>query len=92
MKGPKDYYLRRCSLSLRYKIKKVIPHKSWKSIFSNSWVINETTKSIKLAVPADLAGLAQENYAKKIQVLTGKSVKIIPGTDDLSAIIQDTFS
>ena len=93
LKGPNQYYLRRCSLELRYKIKKVIDYKSWKTIFSNSWVLNETTKSITLAVPDGMADLAQENYARKIQVLTGKSVKIIPGTDDLSAITQEgTFT
>lgn len=92
MKGPLDYYLRRCSLELRYKIKKVIPHQSWKSIFSNSWVINETLTKITLAVPADLADLAQETYTDKIQSLTGKSVEIIPGTDDMSAIRQNTFA
>jgi len=89
MKGPLQYYLRRCSLELRYKIKKVIPHQSWKSIFSNSWVINETTKSITVAVPDGMADLAQETYAYKIQVLTGKSVKIVPGTDDMRHITQE---
>ena len=92
MKGPHDYYLRRCSLSLRYKIKKVIPHKGWKSVFSNSWVLNETLTSITLAVPADLADLAQEKYGSEIQSLTGKSVDIIPGTDDMSDIRQTIFS
>lgn len=94
MKGPKDYYLRRCSLSLRYKIKKVICPKSFKTIFSNSWVVYEDTKRIKLVIPGtdDVAVVAQENYARKIQVLTGKSVEIFPGTDDLGAITQDTFS
>lgn len=92
MKGPKDYYLCRCSLSLRYKIKKVIPHKSWKYIFSNSWVLRETLQSITLAVPANMADLAQENYGNLIKSLTGKSVDIIPGTADMSHIKQDTFS
>lgn len=92
MKGPKDQYLSWCSISLRYKIKKVIPHKSWKSIFSNSWVLNETLTSITLAVPADLADLAKEKYGSEIQSLTGKSVDIIPGTADMSHIKQEKFS
>lgn len=92
MKGPKDQYLSWCSISLRYKIKKVVPHKSWKAIFSNSWVLRETLAEIRLAVPADLADHAQETYTDKIQSLTGKSVEIIPGTDDMSDIRQTIFS
>ena len=92
MKGPNQYYLRRCSLTLRYQIKKVITHQSWKAIFSNSWVLNETTRSITLAVPRDMADLAQETYGRKIQSITGKSVNIVPGTDDMSHITQDSFS
>ena len=92
MLGPNDYYLRRCSLSLRYKIKKVIPHQSWKSVFSNSWVLRETLQRITLAVPADLADLAQETYTDKIKSLTGKEVKIVPGVADMSDIRQTIFS
>ena len=92
MKGPLDYYLRRCSLEIRYKIKKVIPHQSWKSIFSNSWVINETLTKITLAVPADLADHVQETYTDKIKSLTGKEVWIVPGTDDMRHITQHSFS
>lgn len=92
MRGPNQYYLRRCSLELRYKVKKVIPYKYWKSIFSNSWVLNETTRSITLAVPRDMADLAQETYGNLIKSLTAKETIIVPGTDDMSHITQDTFS
>lgn len=91
MRGPNQYYLRRCSLTLRYQIKKVITHQRWKSIFSNSWVLNETTRSITLAVPRDMADLAQ-TYGSKIQSITGKVVNIVPGTDDMSHITQEAFS
>ena len=94
MKGPLQYYLRRCSLELRYKIKKVIPHKSWKSIFSNSWVVHEDPQSIKLSIPGadDVAALAQDTYANKIQSLTGKSVEIFPGTDDLGDLTRKALT
>ena len=91
MLGPKDYYLRRCSLELRYKIKKVIPHICWKSIFSNSWVLHETLTSIMVAVPADKVKHVQKNYGSKIQSLTGKSVKIVPGVADMRHIRQNWF-
>ena len=77
---------------MRYQIKKVITHQSWKAIFSNSCGLNETTRSITLAVPRDMADLAQETYGNLIKSLTAKETIIVPGTDDMSHITQDTFS
>jgi len=38
-----------------------------------------------------MADLAQ-TYGSKIQSITGKSVNIVPGTNDMSHITQDSFS
>ena len=79
MRGPDDYYLRRCSMERRREIKKVICPAPYRQYFANSWVVHEDLESIKLAVPGTdyIATFLNENYGTKIQEITGKSVKIM---------------
>ena len=59
-------------------------------------IIAFTTKGISLYLAkSTMIGVGEEvkkTYTDKIQSLTGKSVEIIPGTDDMSDIRQTIFS
>ena len=79
MKGPTDYYLRRCSLEKRRFIKESIRPQTYHEYFANSWVIHEDLERIRLAIPADdhTADFVNQNYADKIKDITGKSVEIV---------------
>ena len=76
MKGPKDYYLQRCSLEKRRFIKESIRPQAYLQYFSNSWVVHEDLERIRLAIPADdhTADFVNQNYAEIIRKITGKSV------------------
>jgi len=79
MKGPTDYYLRRCSLERRRQIKKSIRPQPFNEWFSNSWVVHEDLERIKLAIPANdyAADFVNQIYANKLHQITGKSVEIV---------------
>ena len=79
MKGPTDYYLRRCSMERRRQIKKSIRPQSYNQYFSNSWVVHEDLERIKLAIPADdyTADFINQTYADKIKNITGRNIEIV---------------
>ena len=79
MRGPDDYYLRRCSLERRREIKKVICPAPYRQYFANSWVIYEDLERIKLVIPGtdDTANFVNGKYAGTLAEITGKSVKIM---------------
>ena len=79
MRGPDDYYLRRCSMERRREIKKVICPAPYRQYFANSWVIYEDLERIKLVIPGtdDTANFVNGKYAGTLAEITGKSVKII---------------
>jgi hypothetical protein len=79
MQGPKDDYLRRCSMERRRNIKKSIRPGAYNQYFANCWVIEEDLERIKLAIPADdyTADFVNENYADKIKDITGKDIEIV---------------
>jgi hypothetical protein len=79
MQGPKDGYLRRCSMERRREIKKSIRPGAYNQYFANSWVVHEDLERIKLAIPANdyTADFVNENYADKIKDITGRDIEIV---------------
>ena len=54
MRGPDDYYLKRCSMERRREIKKANRPGPYRQYFANSWVIYEDLERIKLPKRATL--------------------------------------
>jgi hypothetical protein len=79
MKGPTDYYLRRCSLEKRRFIKESIRPQAYNQYFANSWVIEEDLERIKLAIPADdyTADFVDKQFSNQIKDITGKDIEIV---------------
>ena len=79
MQGPKDGYLRRCSMERRREIKKSIRPGAYNQYFAKSWVVHEDLERIKIAIPANdyTADFVNENYADKIKIITGRDIEIV---------------